>query len=90
VAKHRMLRIIIDESANVAEFARRAEAWAATEANPPTDSVMAARWRAVRGGLSKAAVVGLIVHARSYRVARRDELFQTFIASVPTRKGKHQ
>jgi archaellum biogenesis protein FlaJ (TadC family) len=35
-------------------------------------------------------VVGLIVHARSYRVARRDELFQTFIASVPTRKGKHQ
>lgn len=78
-----MIGIIVAESKDVAEFARRAEAWSSSESKPPTDRAMAMRWRVARGGLPVRDVVSFIVLARSYRIAATDGLMAKFIEDAP-------
>lgn len=71
-----MLKLIAKESRSPEEFARRAEAWASTEATPPSITKMVAAYR--RG--KPAATAKLIRAARKKRLAQTDTRWKRLIA----------
>jgi len=76
-----MLQTIARESQSPEEFARRAEAWASTEAKPPTDKELAlAYWRASGALMRLGPLMKLIKGARKKRVAATDTRWKGFIA----------
>ena len=80
-----MLHIIIMESQTIEEFARRAEAWSASDARPFDDHSIALALIAKRPvfvKMHKATVASLkraIATARTARLSNRSKLFNTLI-----------
>lgn len=80
-----MLQIIIMESKTTGEFARRAEAWNASEAKPMTDQELARAFERARPlvmsvlGTKRAELVKLIGRYRKERLGSRDRMFRSLI-----------
>jgi hypothetical protein len=71
-----MLKTIAAESRSPKEFARRAEAWASTEAKPPSITMMVKAYRGDPGKLAK-----LIREARTARESGARQRFEALISS---------
>jgi hypothetical protein len=70
-----MLHVIASESRSPEEFARRAEAWAATEAKPPTVATIARAWR--KG--SPAQITRLLQKAKQKRLAHTQARWRGYV-----------
>ena len=77
-----MLRIIATESKNLLEFARRAEAFNATEAEPATDYDLAVFWQIIDHAKPLTFIVKAIRKARRERVSKREAMWGSLIAGV--------
>jgi hypothetical protein len=71
-----MLKIIANESRTPREFAERAEAWASTEAKPPTVATIAKAYRKA----SPAEVTRLVRQARAKRLAHTQARWQGYMS----------
>jgi hypothetical protein len=71
-----MLRVIASESKTPQEYARRAEAWAATEAKPPSLATIAKAYRKGKPG----EVVRLLRRAKATRLAQTQARWRGYMA----------
>jgi len=76
-----MLAVIAKESRTPQEFARRAEAWASTEADPPSDKELARAYGNERGrrGMLVGPITKLIKEAREQRLASTRSRWRGYI-----------
>ena len=84
-----MLAIIARESRSLAEYVRRAEAWASAEANRPTDREIANQWmilhmELVHGSWEKNQnrIRRLIREARKHRISKRINLWGRLVQNL--------
>ncbi len=71
-----MLKVIAAESKSPEEFARRAEAWASSEATPPSIAKIAAAYRRAKPGI----IAKLVREARKKRLAQTDTRWKRMIS----------
>lgn len=74
-----MLRIIAAESKSPEEYARRAEAWASSEARPPSVNSIAAAYIAKHRGIKMAQLKKLIQNAEAAHYAARGKRWQGYM-----------
>lgn len=75
-ARHGFLWTIARESRSVREYARRAEAWAATESRPPSDLTLVRVWQHTVARAPRRYLLQLIHEARTARLRSREDLIR--------------